>query len=293
MKILLIGSRGQVGQELLKTLPALGTVTAWQRHDLDLSRPEQIRAQVLTQQPDIIVNAAAYTAVDQAEQEPKLAHTINGEAPGQLAQAAQDCGATLVHLSTDYVFDGQQNRPYQPDDPTHPLGVYGQSKLAGEMAIKSVGDRYVILRTAWVYGAEGHGNFVKTMLRLGAERETLKVVYDQIGCPTWSQDIARAIGQLIPQLEPSSWGTYHFTNSGAISWYDFAMAIFEEAADLGAPLKIQTVLPITTDQYPTPARRPAYSVLASEKLTARLNQTPPYWRVSLRKMLKELLSSDR
>ncbi|MEM6714202.1 MAG: dTDP-4-dehydrorhamnose reductase [Cyanobacteria bacterium P01_D01_bin.6] len=290
-KILLLGSQGQVGQELVTTLPAVGKVTAWSRQDLDLAQSEQIGPRILAEQPDVIVNAAAYTAVDKAEQEPALAHQINGKAPGQLAQAAQACGATLVHISTDYVFDGQQNRPYQPSTPTHPLGVYGQSKLAGELAIQAASDRHVILRTAWVYGAKGQGNFVKTMLRLGSERDTLKVVYDQVGCPTWSYDIAQAIAQLIPHLGPSTCGTYHFTNSGAVSWYDFANAIFEEAAALGWPLKLETVLPITTDQYPRPAQRPAYSVLSSEKLTAILQQTPPYWRVSLRKMLQELVSS--
>lgn len=293
MKILLLGSQGQVGQELLTTLPSVGAVTAWSRQDLDLSQSAQIGPAILAQQPDVIVNAAAYTAVDKAEQDPELAHQINGKAPGQLAQAAQACGATLVHISTDYVFDGQQNQPYQPHTPTQPLGVYGQSKLAGELAIQAVSDRHIILRTAWVYGAKGHGNFVKTMLRVGAERDTVKVVYDQVGCPTWSHDIAQAIAQLIPHLGPTTFGTYHFTNSGAISWYDFAMAIFEEAAALGWPLQIETVLPITTDQYPLPAKRPAYSVLGTEKLRMLLQQTPPYWRVSLRKMLQELMATDR
>jgi len=290
MKLLLLGSQGQVGQELLATLPALGTVTAWNRQDLDLSQMDQIASKVVAQQPDVIVNAAAYTAVDKAEQEPDLAHKINGEAPGQLAQAAAACGAMLIHISTDYVFDGRQNQPYQPDTPTQPLGVYGQSKLAGELAVRAACDRHVILRTAWVYGAKGQGNFVKTMLRLGAERDTLKVVYDQVGCPTWSYDIAQAIAHLIPDLGPDTFGTYHFTNSGAVSWYDFAIAIFEEAAALGSPLTLKTVLPITTDQYPLPAQRPAYSVLGSEKLDALLQQTPPHWRVSLRKMLREFVS---
>ncbi|MEM8546341.1 MAG: dTDP-4-dehydrorhamnose reductase [Cyanobacteria bacterium P01_H01_bin.119] len=291
MKILLIGSQGQVGQELLTTLPAIGKVTAWSRANLDLTQLADIGPQVVAQQPDVIVNAAAYTAVDKAESEPDLAHRINGDAPGRLAQAAQDCGATLIQISTDYVFDGQQNRPYQPTAPTQPLGAYGQSKLAGERAVRSGCDRHIILRTAWVYGAKGRGNFVKTMLRLGAERETLKVVYDQVGCPTWSYDIAGAIAALIPSLSASTYGTYHFTNSGAISWYDFAVAIFEEAAALGLPLQVQTVLPITTDQYPTPAQRPAYAVLAGDRLAALLQRTAPHWRVSLRKMLAELVPS--
>ncbi|MEM6836032.1 MAG: dTDP-4-dehydrorhamnose reductase [Cyanobacteria bacterium P01_C01_bin.120] len=293
MKILLIGSQGQVGQELLTTLPTVGPVTAWGRADLDLTQLADIAPQVIAQQPDVIVNAAAYTAVDKAESEPELAHAINGEAPKRLAQAAQACGATLVQLSTDYVFDGQQNRPYQPTAPTQPLGVYGQSKLVGEQAVRSGCDRHIIMRTAWVYGAKGAGNFVKTMLRVGAERETLKVVYDQVGCPTWSYDIAAALAALIPRVTASTYGIYHFTNSGAVSWYDFAVAIFEEAAALGWPLRVKTVLPITTNQYPTAAQRPAYAVLAGDKLAAVLHQTAPHWRVSLRKMLAELMASTR
>lgn len=293
MKILLIGSQGQVGQELLTTLPALGALTAWSRADLDLTAGAAIAPQVVAQQPDVIVNAAAYTAVDRAETERDLAFAINGAAPGYLAQAAQECGAMLIHLSTDYVFDGQKNRPYQPTDEPRPLGVYGQSKLAGEVAVRAGCDRHAILRTAWVYGARGHGNFVKTMLRLGAERDTLNVVYDQVGTPTWSADIAQAITALIPKLEATTFGTYHCTNSGVISWYDFAVAIFEEAAHLGHALKLTTVNPITSDQYPTPTERPAYSVLAGEKLAALLGHPAPYWRTSLRKMLADLLNNPQ
>ncbi|MGF1458812.1 MAG: dTDP-4-dehydrorhamnose reductase [Leptolyngbyaceae cyanobacterium] len=291
MKILLIGSQGQVGQALAATLPAVGSLTAWSRADLDLTQSESLVTRVTQQAPDVIVNAAAYTAVDQAEQQPDLAYQVNHRAPELLAQAAQACGATLIHLSTDYVFDGTQNRPYQPTDSPNPLGVYGRSKLAGEIAVREQCDRHIILRTAWVYGALGRGNFVKTMLRLGASRAMLKVVYDQVGCPTWSNDIAGAIAQLLPRLTLETYGTYHFTNSGAISWYDFAVAIFEEAAALNYPLAIQTVLPITTDQYPTPARRPAYSVLNGAKLATLLEQTAPHWRLSLRKMLHDWRSA--
>lgn len=287
MKILLIGSQGQVGQELCKTLPVLGEVLAWDRRHLDLTALDQIASQVTDAAPDVIVNAAAYTAVDRAESEPELAYAINAEAPQQLAIAAAACGAPLVHISTDYVFDGQHNRPYQPTNAAHPLGVYGQSKWAGEEAVRAVSDRHAIVRTAWVYGARGRSNFVKTMLRVGAERETLNVVYDQVGCPTWSHDIAQAITALIPRLETETFGTYHFTNSGAISWYDFAVAIFEEAALLHYPLKVKQVNPITSDEYPTPAQRPAYSVLAGKKLATLLNRTAPHWRTSLRKMLGE------
>lgn len=289
MKILLIGSQGQVGQALAKTLPAIGDLVAWSRADLDLTQVEQIGPQVIAQYPDVIVNAAAYTAVDRAESEPALAHQINAEVPQRLAQAASKCGAKLIHLSTDYVFDGQKNRPYQTTDVTQPLGVYGQSKLAGELAVQAHCEQHAILRTAWVYGAAGSGNFVKTMLRLGAERPTLNVVYDQVGSPTWSEDIARAITRLIPQLTAATFGTYHFTNSGVTSWYDFAVAIFEEAALLALPLTVTEVKPITSDRYPTPAKRPAYSVLAGEKLAALIGQTAPYWRLSLRHMLRDYL----
>ncbi|NER79329.1 MAG: dTDP-4-dehydrorhamnose reductase [Leptolyngbya sp. SIO1D8] len=287
MKILLVGSQGQVGQELMLTLPAIGEVVAWSRTDIDLTDLDSIFPAVVAQQPDVIVNAAAYTAVDKAESEPDLAHQINAAAPGQLAKAAAACNAAIIHISTDYVFNGNQNRPYQPEAATHPLGIYGQSKRAGELAIQAVTERYGILRTAWVYGAKGKGNFVKTMLRLGADREELRVVYDQVGSPTWAYDIAQAIASLVPQLNESTFGTYHYTNSGVVSWYDFAVAIFEEASVLGYPLKLTSVKPITSDQYPTPAERPAYSVLAGEKFARLIGQIAPHWRISLRKMLKE------
>ncbi|MEM9164639.1 MAG: dTDP-4-dehydrorhamnose reductase [Cyanobacteria bacterium P01_F01_bin.4] len=288
MKILLIGSQGQVGQALQTSLSKLGDVVSWHRQNLDLTHLEALSSAVLTQQPDVIVNAAAYTAVDKAEAEPTLAHRINGAAPKQLALAARDCDATLIHISTDYVFDGTQGSPYTETDTPHPQSVYGQSKLAGEQGIQAVGGRYAILRTAWVYGAQGKGNFVKTMLRLGADRETLKVVADQVGSPTWSQDIAHMIAAMIPALNTQTYGLYHYTNSGVASWYDLAIAVFEEAAPLGFPLKVENVLPITTAEYPLPAKRPTYSVLSSIKLSNLLGTTAPHWRQSLRQMLTEL-----
>ncbi|MEM9909048.1 MAG: dTDP-4-dehydrorhamnose reductase [Cyanobacteria bacterium P01_D01_bin.44] len=288
MKILLIGSQGQVGQALQMPLSQLGEVVSWHRQDLDLTHLEVLSSAVLTQQPDVIVNAAAYTAVDKAEAEPTLAHQINGAAPKQLALAARDCGATLIHISTDYVFDGTQGSPYAETDIPHPQSVYGHSKLAGEQGIQAVGGRYAILRTAWVYGAQGKGNFVKTMLRLGADRETLKVVADQVGSPTWSQEIANTIAAMIPVLNEQTYGLYHYTNSGVASWYDLAVAVFEEAAQLGFPLKVQNVLPIATAEYPLPAQRPTYSVLSGIKLRDLLGITAPHWRQSLRQMLTEL-----
>ena len=286
-KILLIGSTGQVGQELLKTLKPLGELVSLTRKQLDLSKYDEIEKAIISIEPDTIVNAAAYTAVDKAQTDVETAMAINKDAPKAMAQAASKIGGNLVHISTDYVFDGKNNTPYKEEDTTNPLGVYGKSKLLGEEGVRDC-DRYIILRTAWVYGAKGHGNFVKTMLRLGAQREELKVVADQIGSPTWSYDIADAIANLIDNDVAS--GIYNFSCSGVASWYDFAVAIFEEAANLGFPLKIKTVFPITTAQFPTPTERPSYSVLSKGKYIDTLGIYPPHWRDSLRKMLAELKS---
>ncbi len=303
-QILLIGQDGQVGGELQKSLATLGTVVAVGRQQLDLAQPDQIQAAIQSFAPNLIVNAAAYTAVDRAETEPELAFTVNAAAPKQMAAAAQSLNIPFIHISTDYVFDGSKSSPYTETDATNPLGIYGQSKLAGEQEIQQVQAenpefQYAILRTAWVYGAQGKGNFVKTMLRLGAERPEVRVVDDQIGTPTWSGDIAQAITSLAkrflasdlvasdqPSEAPS--GIYHFTNSGAASWYDFAVAIFEEAKSMGLPLTLQRVVPITTPEYPTPTQRPAYSVLSNQKIKAVLAGPTPQWRQSLRQMLTEL-----
>jgi dTDP-4-dehydrorhamnose reductase len=285
---LLTGTTGQVGWELQQILSQQVEAICPDRTVLNLAQVETIQTAVEAMQPDLIVNPAAYTAVDRAEQETDLAHRINDKAAAELAQVAQRLEIPLVHLSTDYVFDGQQSSPYQEGDPTNPLGAYGRSKRAGEEAVGSLCDRAVIFRTAWVYGTHGKGNFVKTMLRLGTEREELRVVADQIGSPTWARDIAQAIAQLIAKLDADGYGTYHFTNSGVASWYDFAIAIFEEAEQLGWPLTVQRVVPITTADYPTPARRPAYSVLDCAKITKVLGAPPPHWRQSLRQMLREL-----
>ncbi|GFE69797.1 dTDP-4-dehydrorhamnose reductase [Chroococcus sp. FPU101] len=287
-RILLIGSQGQVGQELQYTLPELGEVIRVGRDQLDLSDGGKLRQIICETKPDCIVNAAAYTAVDKAESEIELANAINGTAPQIMAEEADKLGATFLHISTDYVFDGQQNTPYLETDPTNPLGSYGNSKLIGEKLIQQVGGNSIILRTAWVYGTYGKGNFVKTMLRVGQERSELKVVVDQVGCPTWAKDIADAIALLL--LNSATPGIYHFTNSGAVSWYDFAQAIFDEAKLMGFSLNVKQVIPITTDQYPTPAIRPAYSVLGGQKITPILGTYPPYWRDSLKQMLKQLHS---
>jgi dTDP-4-dehydrorhamnose reductase len=285
--ILLIGSNGQVGKELQQILPSYGDIISVERPTVDLALPDTLRNVIRSKQPQIIINAAAYTAVDKAESEPELASAINAIAPLIIAQESQNLGAFLIHISTDYVFDGNGYRPYQESDATNPLSIYGKTKLAGEEAIRETCAHHLILRTAWVYGTFGKSNFVKTMLRLGSERQEIRVVADQIGSPTWAQDIAAVIAQTIPQLTPEISGTYHYTNSGVASWYDFAVAIFEEAQQLGFPLKVERIVPITTAEYPTPARRPAYSVLACGKISAVLETHPPHWRQRLRQMLKD------
>ncbi len=288
-KVLLIGAKGQVGQELQVTLPQLGEVISIGREELDLTNSEKIGQLIREIHPNYLVNASAYTAVDKAETEPDLAYSINATAPKIMAEAAEKIKAKFLHISTDYVFDGRKNTPYLETDLTNPLGVYGQSKLRGEEEIKTVNSQAIILRTAWVYGSYGKSNFVKTMLRLGKEREELKVVVDQVGSPTWAKDIAAAITQLLINVDNPT-GIYNFTNSGIASWFDLTKAIFEEAKISGIPLKIQRVIPITTAEYPTPAVRPAYSVLSGQKISQQLGYIPPYWRDSLKAMLNQLFN---
>jgi dTDP-4-dehydrorhamnose reductase len=298
LKILLIGKQGQVGQALQSVLAPLGELTCWGRETLDLLQPDTLVPAITPVQPNVIINAAAYTAVDRAEQEPELAFCLNHEAPRQLAIAAQASDATLIHLSTDYVFNGQQNRPYLETDGTDPLGVYGRSKRAGEQAIQESCDHHVILRTAWVYSPSDKPNFVKTMLRLGKERQEIRVVYDQVGSPTGANVIAQTIASLIPLLKTVSPGIYHCTNSGVASWYDFAIAIFEDVQELGNPvgnlgksLAVERVIPITTAEYPTPAQRPAYSVLNCGKISQLLGFPAPHWRQTLRQNLLQILKT--
>ncbi len=289
-RVLLIGCLGQLGRELQQTLPSEALVSV-ARDRLDLSQPDRIRQLIVEIEPDVIINAAAYTAVDKAESETEFADAINAIAPAVMAETANRIGATLIHISTDYVFDGRKGTFYQEDDQPNPLNVYGASKLAGEERIRQHCDRHLILRTSWVYGAYGKSNFVKTMLRLGADRQEVRVVCDQVGTPTSAGSIATLIAQLIPDLETFEFGTYHFTQSGVASWYDFAVAIFEEARQLKFPLEVERVIPIATSDYPTPAQRPLYSVLSTQKLST-LTATPfPHWRQELRQMLRDLKTS--
>jgi dTDP-4-dehydrorhamnose reductase len=293
VRILLLGPTGQVGWELARTLQTLGEVVAAGRGTgaagpaCDLGRPEELRRVVAEVRPRLIVNAAAYTAVDQAESEPDLAMAVNGVAPGVLAEEARRIGAALVHYSTDYVFDGTGSAPWRETDPVGPPNTYGRTKLAGEAAIQTAGAAHLILRTSWVYGLHGV-NFVKTMLRAGREREVLRVVDDQVGAPTSARVIADATGQILaqglrdlPGFFQQSGGIVHLACGGESSWHAFALRIFELARARGLPLAIKTVQPIPGAEYPTPARRPSNSRLDCRRLFERFGLTPPDWQVAL------------
>jgi dTDP-4-dehydrorhamnose reductase len=282
--VLLTGANGQVGFELARALQGLGRIVAVDRSRCDLADLDGLRRVVRQVRPDLIVNAAAYTAVDRAEDEFELAMRINGEAPGVLAEEAKDSGAALIHYSTDYVFNGEKSTPYSEDDATDPLNAYGRSKLAGEQAISASGAQHLILRTSWVYGLRGR-NFLLTMLRLGAERPQLKVVADQFGAPTWSNTIAALTAHLIAQAfatEDVQWwdertGIYHLCAGDWTSWHGFASAIFELADLAGSP----SAEPIPASEYPAPARRPANSRMSNDKLQRVFGLTPPHWREAL------------
>lgn len=283
MKVLLTGAAGQVGRALAASAPAGWTVAALTRADLDIGDAAAVSAAVESHAPDLVINAAGYTAVDKAESDPDLAFRINRDGAGHLAAAAQRRGARLVHLSTDFVFDGAAGRPYRPDDATGPLGVYGASKLAGEAAVAAAAPDALILRTAWVYGPVG-ANFLATMLRLMASRPELGVVADQIGTPTSTLTLAGALWSLALK---EARGIWHVTDSGAASWYDFAVAIAEEAVAAGLLAQAPPVKPIATSDYPTPARRPAFSVL-DKTATVGLLGAAPHWRVALRAVLAKM-----
>lgn len=285
MKVLVTGADGQLGSELCKRLPQAGhDVIPFKHHDADFTDAAATHAAIAAQRADWVVNCAAYTAVDKAEADSATAYAVNRDGARAVAEAVAGYGGRLLHVSTDFIFDGAQSRPYREDDAANPLGVYGASKWEGEQTVTAVLPEAAILRTAWVHGAHGH-NFVKTMLRLAAERDELTVVDDQIGTPSWTGDIADAILALIAA---DARGCHHFTNEGVASWYDFAVAILDEARALGFPIKAQRVRPIPTAAYPTPARRPAYSVLDKQKIRAVLGRPIPHWRESLITMLREL-----
>lgn len=288
MRILLTGANGQVGFELARTLGALGEVSAFDRATLDLANPDAIVVACRALKPRLIVNAGAYTAVDKAESEPAAALAVNGRAPGILADEARRLGAVLVHYSTDYVFDGRSRRPYEEGDPTHPLNAYGRSKLAGEEAIAASGCRHLVLRTSWVYGPRGR-NFLATMLALAATRDEVRVVDDQRGAPTTSLFLAEATARAlaaIPRGGVAS-GIYHLSAAGETSWAGFAEAIFARAARRPG-FRPPRIVPIATSQYPTPARRPRYSLLSHRRFAAAFGFAPTPWEIQLDECLARL-----
>ena len=295
-RILVTGKDGQVGFELLRSLAGQGQVIAVGREQMDLSRPDTIRRMVREIVPDLIVNAAAYTAVDQAESEPEKALAVNGIAPGILAEEAKRLGAALIHYSTDYVFDGTKTAPYTEEDEARPISVYGRTKLAGEQAVQAVDAAHLILRTSWIYGMRGK-NFLLTMLRLARERDELRVVDDQLGAPTWSHALAETTNDILKSLGygqsgfrdacAEQRGIYNASASGQTSWYGFAAAIFALAASRQPGQsaltleRVPVLEPIPTEQYPLPARRPRNSVLANAKLEHAFGVVMPDWKSSL------------
>ena len=282
MRIVVTGTTGQVVSAITAVAPPDVAIIAIGRPDIDLADLDSLAGPITAARPDVIVSAGAYTAVDRAESEPELAQVINGAAPGALARIARDLDIPILHISTDYVFDGSKSSPYVEDDATGPLGVYGASKLAGEAAVRAAGDNHVILRTAWVYSPFG-GNFVKTMLRLAQSRDEISVVADQVGCPTSAMDIARTVIAIAQRVatdpSPNLRGTFHLSAPDEASWADFAQAVFDGLAVRGG--KTVTVNPIATSAYPTPARRPANSRLNGDRLARTYGIRLPSWRSSL------------
>lgn len=296
MRILVTGREGQVASALAEEAPAHGhEIIRLGRPEFDLAKPEGIRAALEAHRPDVVVSAAAYTAVDQAESEPDLAMAVNGTAPGVIAAAAAELGLPIIHLSTDYVFDGLKPAPYVETDITGPQGAYGRTKLAGEQAVAAANPRHVILRTAWVY-AHGGKNYVRTMLRLAADRPELRVVSDQLGCPTYATDLARAILEISGKLAGGEagderFGVFHASGTGDTSWAGFASAIFEVAQGHG--WAVSGVVPIATADYPTPARRPANSRLDCNRLQKVYGIRQPHWFDGLSRCLARLAEQER
>lgn len=288
MRVLVTGAGGQVGRALLDAAPADMEVIACSHADLDVADANAVREFIVKHRPHSIINAAAYTAVDKAESEPELAQRINTEGPRYLAAAGRESGARLIHISTDFVFDGAASVPYRPDADTNPLNVYGRTKCDGELAVlEELPDRSVIVRTAWVYAATG-SNFVRSMLRILGAKRSARVVADQVGTPTAARSLAEALWRIAAR--PDIRGLHHWTDAGVASWYDFAMAIAEEGARLGLLPSTVAVTPIATEEYPAPARRPSYSVLDKRSLVS-LGFTPFHWRERLRGVLKEVASA--
>jgi len=298
-RILVTGATGQVGWQLQRTLAPLGELVAWTRAQVSFVDPQEVANGIRQIAPDVVVNAAAYTAVDKAESDPEAAQVVNAVTPGRIAEELARTGGLLIHYSTDYVFDGGKTGPYVEDDATGPLNIYGKSKLAGEHAIATSGCRYLILRTSWIYDIRGK-NFLRTVLRLAREKPELRMVADQHGAPTWARAIAEATAQVAAQClsaGSSASGIFHLSAAGETSWAGFAQQILEEyealaewpadTGEWGAPLLAQRVVPISTGEFPTAARRPANSVLSNEKLASRFGLRLPDWRVQLRLALQD------
>ena len=286
MKILVTGANGQIGHCLQQQVGQKNwAFSAFTRTELDITDPQAVNQIVQRLCPNIIINAAAYTAVDKAEQELELAYAVNRDGPANLARAAKDVNAAIFHISTDYVFSGDATGAYTEDAPTNPQGVYGQSKLAGELAVAAANDKHIILRTAWVFGEHGN-NFAKTMIRLGKIKDALNIVADQEGSPTYADDIAKALltmAQHYSEGKPTPWGTYHYSGQPYVSWYGFAREIFTEVEQAGLYVKrVPQLNAITTAEYPTPAKRPANSKLDCKKIEQAFGVTPSDWRSALK-----------
>ncbi|MBC2769849.1 dTDP-4-dehydrorhamnose reductase [Pusillimonas minor] len=295
LKLLLTGANGQVGFELRRSLAVLGDVLAVDQAQCDLSNPAAIRQLVQNYRPNVIVNPAAYTAVDQAESNPLVASAVNADAVQVLGEEAQKIGALVVHYSTDYVFDGRKDGAYTELDPTNPQSVYGATKLAGELALQATGARHLILRTSWVVGAHG-GNFAKTMIRLAAQRHQLSIVADQFGVPTSAALLADITAHLVREHQTSggegfTYGTYHAVAGGVTNWHEYACYVIERARAAGRPVLVapDAILPITTADYPTPAQRPANSRLATAKLQQTFGLHLPHWRSGVDHILDQIL----
>ncbi|MBE0598088.1 MAG: dTDP-4-dehydrorhamnose reductase [Desulfuromonadales bacterium] len=291
-RLALIGANGMLASMVIKMTPPDFEILAFDLPDFDITDREQVLRMMQAARPQVIVNCAAYTNVDGCESQEELATRVNGDGPGYLAEAARGCGATLVHVSTDYVFDGRKQTPYTEEDPPNPLSAYGRSKLRGEEAILASGlERFFILRTSWLYGPGGK-NFVETIARLASERDELRIVADQVGTPTCTEDLAKAIFNLLHLAEvaekdtrPAPYGIYHFSSAGHCSWHQFSLEILAQLRQAGIPIRAQRVVPLLTREYPLPAIRPHYSVFAKEKYQQATGAPIPPWQESLGRYL--------
>ncbi len=290
MKVLIVGSKGQLGRTLCFTAPNEVTFLPLDLPEFDITDARVVDQVVGNAQPDVIINASAYTAVDRAEEETDLAYRVNAVGPKHLALAARKNDARMIHISTDYVFDGTASTPYRPDSPCSPLGVYGKSKLQGEINVQDHHNDWVIIRTSWLYSEHGN-NFVLTMLRLMNEMDKLTVVADQIGAPTWAVTLAESIWSVVDK--PKLKGIFHWSDAGVASWYDFALAIQEEALALGLLNRAVSIIPTSTVDYPTPAKRPAYSLLYVTNNLHEFGTVRLHWRVALRHMLGAMQDGKR